>query len=91
MAITAVSIGGFIILTDPASLLPVPMPAESVVAIGWLAAAAVAATWNICEIFLSRSYLELFFLRMKMLICDLFLSRNAWMPFLCYGCGRRRI
>lgn len=42
MAVTALSIGGFVLLTAPASLVPAPLPWEPVVAIGWLAAAAVA-------------------------------------------------
>jgi len=42
MALTAISIGGFVLLTVPASLVPAPLPWEPVVAIGWLAVAAVA-------------------------------------------------
>ena len=42
MGVTALSIGGFVLLTAPASLLPASLPWEPVVAIGWLAAAAVA-------------------------------------------------
>ena len=42
MAITALSIGGFVLLEDPASLLPAAVPWESATALGWLAVAAVA-------------------------------------------------
>jgi DME family drug/metabolite transporter len=41
MAITALSIGGFVLLDAPASLLPSVIPWEPVAALGWLAAAAV--------------------------------------------------
>ena len=42
MAITALSIGGLALVVDPASMLPAPVPLESVVAVAWLAGAAVA-------------------------------------------------
>lgn len=40
VALAAVVLGGFLLVVDPASLLPVALPVESVVAMAWLAAVA---------------------------------------------------
>jgi drug/metabolite transporter, DME family len=42
MAATALTVGGVVLLSDPASLTPVSPPLESLIAIGWLACAAVS-------------------------------------------------
>jgi len=42
MAMTALSIGGLVLLTEPGTLFPGRLPMESAVAVAWLAAAAVA-------------------------------------------------
>ncbi len=38
--LTALVLGGFVLLTDPALLTPSPVPADAIIAMGWLAAVA---------------------------------------------------